>query len=70
MTLKELIKHLRTKENMSQSEFAQRLGVSQVRVSNWESGTRLPTVKQMKVLHEFTGASIEVLFRAYLKEVE
>ncbi|MDQ3692644.1 MAG: helix-turn-helix domain-containing protein [Chloroflexota bacterium] len=39
----ELIRSLRRQLGLTQSEFAQRLGVSMQAVSFWERGTRTPT---------------------------
>ena len=42
-TMKNLIKQIRNDLNMSQSEFAKRLGVSFATVNRWENGHSVPS---------------------------
>jgi transcriptional regulator with XRE-family HTH domain len=47
-----LIRQLREKMILSQIEFAERLGVSNVTVSRWETGKSFPTIKIKRRLQE------------------
>jgi transcriptional regulator with XRE-family HTH domain len=47
-----LIRQLREKMILSQTEFAERLGVSNVTVSRWETGKSFPTIKIKRRLQE------------------
>ena len=57
MELKDKINHIRETLRMSQLEFAQEIGCSQVAVSAWEAGRRMPNYKWMieieKVIKRF-----------------
>jgi putative transcriptional regulator len=45
-----LIRQLREKMILSQTELAERLGVSNVTVSRWETGKSFPTIKLKRKL--------------------
>ena len=47
------IKRIRHKCLMSQTEFAEALGVSFATVNRWESGRSKPNFKTMKLIHVF-----------------
>jgi len=47
-----LIRQLREKMILSQTEFAEILGVSNVTVSRWETGKSFPTIKLKRKLHD------------------
>lgn len=47
-----IIKEYRTKEFLSQQEFADNLGVSIVTISRWEQSKYSPTLKMKKKLKE------------------
>jgi putative transcriptional regulator len=47
-----LIRQLREKMILSQTEFAEFLGVSNVTVSRWETGKSFPTIKIKRRLQE------------------
>ncbi|WP_251386660.1 helix-turn-helix domain-containing protein [Mediterraneibacter agrestimuris] len=55
MSFPENLKKLRIKENISQQELAQKIGVSQTAIYQWEKGTRTPKIdaiaKLANVLH-------------------
>jgi DNA-binding transcriptional regulator YiaG len=56
-----LIRQLREKMILSQTEFAVLLGVSNVTVSRWETGKSFPTIKlKRKLMEMFTDFKIEV----------
>lgn len=59
MNYVELIKKLREKMFLSQSELGSLLGVSYVTISRWEQGKFEPTIKCKKKLHDlFVDAKI------------
>jgi putative transcriptional regulator len=47
-----LIRQLRERMILSQTEFAERLGVSNVTVSRWETGKSFPTIKIKRKLKD------------------
>ena len=46
------IKKIRTKEGLTQKEFAEKLGIERSQISNLESGTRPPSIKVIKKIKE------------------
>ena len=52
MDYKVMIKKLRNKMFLTQSEFAKELGVSIASVARWETGENEPTIKVKKKLNE------------------
>ena len=52
------IKLLREKGNMTQSELAQKLGVSNKTISKWETGKGLPDISLLQPLAQALGISI------------
>lgn len=52
MDYKVMIKKLRNKMFLTQSEFAKELGVSIASVARWETGENEPTMKVKKKLNE------------------
>ena len=61
METKEIINHLREKNNLTQEQFAERLHVTRQAVSRWENGETLPSTEQLKVLSKKFGISINTL---------
>ena len=61
METKEIINHLREKNNLTQDQFAERLHVTRQAVSRWENGETLPSTEQLKVLSKEFGISINSL---------
>ncbi|MBQ3366535.1 MAG: helix-turn-helix transcriptional regulator [Acidaminococcaceae bacterium] len=59
--LAERIRAARTYLEMSQTEFAQALGVSQSYLSNLEKGLSQPSVEVVRTLHKMTGWRYEWL---------
>jgi putative transcriptional regulator len=56
-----LIRQLREKMILSQTEFAEILGVSNVTVSRWETGKSFPTIKlKRKLMQMFTEYQITI----------
>lgn len=62
MDYKVMIKKLRNKMLLTQSEFAKELGVSIASVARWETGENEPTMKVKRKL--------KILFEKYNIEVE
>lgn len=56
------IRELRTAANMTQSDFAERVGVTQGIVSNWETETFLPKTRDLPLLARTLCCSIGDLF--------
>ena len=61
MQLQEKIKSIRLNANMTQSEFAKTLGISQGKVSELEKGTNKPSFDTLKSLKINFGISIDML---------
>ncbi len=63
MTYSEGIKTLRKKMLLTQTEFAQKLGVAFATVNRWENGEHEPTMKiKRKLAPMFRKYEIEVVF--------
>ncbi|MDD3253276.1 MAG: helix-turn-helix transcriptional regulator [Lachnospiraceae bacterium] len=61
----EQLKTLRLAKNISQVEFAKKLGVSKQSVSNWENNNILPSIEMLKKIAVFFSCSTD-----YLLELE
>ncbi|WP_295800290.1 helix-turn-helix transcriptional regulator [uncultured Treponema sp.] len=57
----EKLKILRTKKNMTQEQLAEKLFVSRVTVSKWESGRGLPNIDSLKLLAKTMDVSVDAL---------
>lgn len=55
------LKQLRRSRNMSQSELAERLSVSQQTVAKWESGQVFPKLPMLTRLSQIFGISVDSL---------
>jgi transcriptional regulator with XRE-family HTH domain len=55
------IKKMRTKSGLTQKQLADRLGVKQQNVSDWERGERSPSAKNLKKLAEILNCQIDDL---------
>ncbi len=53
MTYQEATKKLRNKMILSQTEFAEELGVSFATVNRWETGKHYPTIKAKRLLKPY-----------------
>lgn len=56
------IERQRKKSNITQSELAQMLGVSQANISQWETGEAFPRADKLPQLAEILGCKIDDLF--------
>ncbi len=57
----EKLKILRAKNNMTQEQLAEKLFVSRVTVSKWESGRGLPNIESLKLLADIMEVSVDEL---------
>lgn len=55
------IQHYRELRGITQAVLAEKLGVSQGAVSNWENGDRKPDVFMMKRIAEILGCTVDEL---------
>lgn len=63
MTLAEKILQLRTAQNLSQGDLAERLEVSRQSVSKWETGQSVPDLDKIIKLANLFGVSVDELVR-------
>ncbi|WP_239471111.1 helix-turn-helix transcriptional regulator [Olsenella uli] len=63
------IRERRTRLGLSQNELAQRLYVSRVTVSHWETSKTLPDVQSMLLLANLFGTTIDELVRGDVDEM-
>lgn len=64
MEVKEILKNLREKNNLTQEEMAQRVNVTRQAVSRWETGETQPNPEMLKVLSHVFDVSINTLLGA------
>ena len=58
------IRERRSRLGMSQAELAERIGVNQTAVSQWERGIITPTLNKARKLAETLGCTIDELYAA------
>lgn len=51
----------RTEKGMTQAELAKKLSISQNSISQYESGTRTPTVKRLAQIASTLGCTVEAI---------
>lgn len=61
MTLGEIIKHYRSRLNMSQTELRDKIGVSRQAVTKWETDTGIPDINNIQTLAKVFHISIDTL---------
>lgn len=62
MEVKDILRNLREKNNLTQEQMAERINVTRQAISRWETGMTQPNPELLKVLsHEF-GVSINTLW--------
>lgn len=61
METKEVIYNLRTKNNLSQEELAEKVFVTRQAVSRWETGETIPNTETLKLLSKLFNVSINTL---------
>lgn len=57
----EKLKFLRTRLNLTQKEFAYKIGVSQSSINYWEKGQRIPSIEAAAKIADFFDITIESL---------
>lgn len=68
LTIGENIRNYRKKNDLTQEEFADKLGVSYQSVSRWENGSFYPDLELIPVIAEELGVTVDTLFG--LPEIE
>ena len=61
MEFNEKLQKLRTRENLTQEELAEKLFVSRTAISKWESGRGYPSIDSLKAISEFFHITIDEL---------
>lgn len=61
MAFPEKLKYLRTKINLTQKDFAEKIGVSQSSINYWEKGQRIPSIEAAAKIADFFNITIESL---------
>ncbi|MBP3677703.1 MAG: helix-turn-helix transcriptional regulator, partial [Agathobacter sp.] len=61
MTLGEKIKFLRSKESITQEEFAEKLNVSRSAIAKWETDNGTPDIANLKMISQMFDISIDDL---------
>ncbi len=64
------IRKYRREPDLTQEQFADRLGVSPQAVSRWKNGTTYPDMELIPVLTGFFGVSLDVLFGYNVNEIK
>ena len=64
MEVKEILRNLREKSNLTQEQMAERLNVSRQAVSRWETGETQPNTEMLKTLSKEFNVSINTLLGA------
>lgn len=62
MEIGDLIKNARKKAGLTQQELADKMGVSYVNVSQWETGRRIPKFETRKKIADLLGVPLSSLF--------
>lgn len=61
MTSKERIKELRTRKKLTQKQLAEKTGLSERGIQNYELGERVPTLQVAIALADFFDVSLDYL---------
>ena len=61
MEFNEKLQKLRTNENLTQEELAEKLYVSRAAISKWESGRGYPSIDSLKALAKYFHVTIDEL---------
>lgn len=61
MEVKEILKNLREKNNLTQEEMARRVNITRQAISRWETGETQPDTQMLKVLSKEFDVSINTL---------
>lgn len=55
------IKHLRTFNNLTQDQFAQKIGVSRAQIISYENGKNLPSLEVIKKIADYFEVTIDAI---------
>ena len=66
----DLLYELRKEKGLTQSELAEKLGITNKAVSKWETGEAMPDTAQLLPLAEILGVSVDELLRGERKSAE
>lgn len=66
----DLLYELRKEKGLTQSELAEKLGITNKAVSKWETGEAMPDTAQLLPLAEILGVSVDELLRGEHKSAE
>jgi transcriptional regulator with XRE-family HTH domain len=69
MIIADKIIMLRKKNDWSQEQLAEQLGISRQSVSKWESGAAVPDLDRILKLSELFGVSVDYLVKDEMEEV-
>ena len=61
MEFNEKLQYFRKKSNLTQEELAEKLFVSRIAISKWESGRGMPSISSLKAISEVFDVSIDEL---------
>lgn len=61
MTIKEMVRVLRTRSRMTQAQFARALGVTRETVAHYEGGGMRPSLERLEMMAKLSGLSINDL---------
>ena len=61
MSVSEILKNIHEKNNLTQDQIAERVGVTRQAVSRWETGETQPNTEMLKVLSKEFNVSINTL---------
>ncbi len=61
MEVKEILKNLREKNNLTQEQMAQKLNITRQAISRWETGETQPDTQMLKILSKEFDVSINTL---------
>ena len=64
MEVKDILRNLREKNNLTQEQMAERINVTRQAISRWETGMTQPNPELLKVLSREFGVSINTLLGA------
>ena len=62
------LKHIRDKHNLTQEQFAERIGVSRQTVAKWENGESLPDIERCVEISMLFAVPLDVLATCNLDE--
>lgn len=69
MTIKTTLREYRKEKGLSQTELADKIGVSQNTISSWETGRTEPSMRDIKALCNVLDLSVDHLSGAKAREV-